>query len=406
MAGEIGAGPCYSRPRMASPAREIAPVRRRGWLRRAIFQVHLWTGLAVGLYAVAISVSGSILVYAPQLGEGAHRDLRRAAASDVDGHPVLSPAQAVERVRAAMPGRSLLNVQVASEPQQAHVVGLLEQGEYRVVFVHPITGEVSPAVQARGTVIGWIERLHSNFFSGRPGRVANGIGALLLVLLATTGFVIWWPGRGQLSRALRIDWGAGWKRVVFDLHNALGAWLLVPVLVLAITGANFTWPQVYRDLVSRVAPVSRRAARPRSTEPTVAGASIGLDAVIAQVRQANPARPAIHVDLPGGASSPYVIVAKHQAGDSLRDSTTTFVNRYSGAVLEVWRAGQAETWGDTMLAWLGPLHTGHFGGPGIRAVWAVLGLAPAVLFVTGFVMWWNRLIVPRRRRSARVAANA
>ena len=26
------------------------------WLRRALFQVHLWTGIAVGLYVVAISV--------------------------------------------------------------------------------------------------------------------------------------------------------------------------------------------------------------------------------------------------------------------------------------------------------------------------------------------------------------
>ncbi|GIT67315.1 MAG: hypothetical protein Ct9H300mP25_07870 [Acidobacteriota bacterium] len=33
------------------------------WFRRIIFQFHLWSGLAVGLYIVAISISGSILVY-------------------------------------------------------------------------------------------------------------------------------------------------------------------------------------------------------------------------------------------------------------------------------------------------------------------------------------------------------
>jgi len=32
-------------------------------LRRILFQVHLWTGLAVGLYVVAICLSGSVLVF-------------------------------------------------------------------------------------------------------------------------------------------------------------------------------------------------------------------------------------------------------------------------------------------------------------------------------------------------------
>ena len=388
---------------MTSPAVANPPVRRRGWLRRAIFQVHLWTGLTLGLYAVAISLSGSILVYAPQLGEWAHHDLRAVASAEIEGRAVMSPGQAIARVRSTFPGRTLLNVQVAKEPRQAHVIGLLEQGQYRV---HPITGTVSPAVQGRGAVIGWIERLHSNFFSGRPGRVVNGIGGLLLVLLAASGLVIWWPDRGQFARALRIDWSAGWKRVVFDLHNALGAWLLVPVLVLSITGANFTWPQIYRQVVSKVAPLSPRSTAPRSTVPAVAGASVDIDALIARVRQANPAQPAIRVDLPGSPTSPYLIVTKRHEDDGPRASTTTFVDRYSGSFLDVWRPGVSETWGDTVVAWLGPLHTGHFGGPVVNAVWALLGLAPAALAVTGAVMWWNRLIVPWRRRASRRAANA
>src|ERR1700722_14252528 len=33
------------------------------WLRRALFQAHLWSGIAVGLYIFMISVTGSVLVY-------------------------------------------------------------------------------------------------------------------------------------------------------------------------------------------------------------------------------------------------------------------------------------------------------------------------------------------------------
>ena len=40
---------------------------QRVWLRRAIFQVHLWTGLALGLYIVVLSATGSALVYRREL---------------------------------------------------------------------------------------------------------------------------------------------------------------------------------------------------------------------------------------------------------------------------------------------------------------------------------------------------
>ena len=37
------------------------------WLRRASFQIHLWIGLAIGLYIVVLSVTGSALVYRNEL---------------------------------------------------------------------------------------------------------------------------------------------------------------------------------------------------------------------------------------------------------------------------------------------------------------------------------------------------
>ena len=37
------------------------------WLRRALFQVHLWSGIVIGLYVFMISVTGSVLVYSNEL---------------------------------------------------------------------------------------------------------------------------------------------------------------------------------------------------------------------------------------------------------------------------------------------------------------------------------------------------
>jgi uncharacterized iron-regulated membrane protein len=42
---------------------------QRVWLRRATFQVHLWLGLALGIYVVVLSLSGSVLVYRNELDQ-------------------------------------------------------------------------------------------------------------------------------------------------------------------------------------------------------------------------------------------------------------------------------------------------------------------------------------------------
>jgi uncharacterized iron-regulated membrane protein len=34
----------------------------------------------------------------------------------------------------------------------------------------------------------------------------------------------------------------------------------------------------------------------------------------------------------------------------------------------------------------------------LKALWAIVGVVPAVMFVTGLLMWWNRVV--RKRRSA------
>src|SRR5450631_1683273 len=49
------------------------------WLRKALFQVHLWTGIGVGLYVVAICLSGSALVFRAELSKHFTRGPRTVA---------------------------------------------------------------------------------------------------------------------------------------------------------------------------------------------------------------------------------------------------------------------------------------------------------------------------------------
>ena len=43
----------------------------------------------------------------------------------------------------------------------------------------------------------------------------------------------------------------------------------------------------------------------------------------------------------------------------------------------------------TLIRW----HFGRFGGLSVRILWVILGPLPAVLFITGFIVWWKRVVV-------------
>jgi uncharacterized iron-regulated membrane protein len=50
------------------------------------------------------------------------------------------------------------------------------------------------------------------------------------------------------------------------------------------------------------------------------------------------------------------------------------------------------------IAWFVRLHFGRAYGLGVKVIWAILGLAPIALVVTGALMWWNRVVRPSLRR--------
>jgi uncharacterized iron-regulated membrane protein len=59
--------------------------------------------------------------------------------------------------------------------------------------------------------------------------------------------------------------------------------------------------------------------------------------------------------------------------------------------------------GEPLLRQIVALHFGRFGGLGVRITWALLGLAPAILFITGFILWWRRVVRPRARTKTAAA---
>lgn len=297
------------------------------WLRRALFQVHLWTGIGVGLYVFMICITGSALVY--------RNELFRAATPAPVIQSTAGGRLTDDQLRAAAvgvyPGYAVTSISRPRNPNRAVDLRLARNGTEKHRLFDPYTGkDLGDAVPRAFLLVTGLLDLHDNLLAGSTGRAVNGIGAIFLLVLCLSGAVIWWPGIGKWRRSLWPEWKANWRRLNWGLHSAFGFWFFFIVLLWGITGIYLCFPATISDWADVIQPLTPENAGERGV--------------------------------------------------------------------------------DTVMYWLAYLHFGRFGGriPGcgpvcnstFKATWALLGLTPPVMFVTGALIWWNRVLRPRGREIA------
>ncbi len=315
------------------------------WLRKALFQVHLWTGIAIGLYVLVISVTGSAIVFRNELYNSLWPGPRMAAISG----PRLTHNQLRDAARRAYPRYRVTWIWDARQsgqlPNQAVEIWLDRDGHKKQRLFDPYTGQdLGESRPYSIQFLAWLADLHIHLLAGERGRIVNGVGAIFVVLLSLTGAVLWWPGSENWRSALAIRRGANWKRFNWELHTVIGLWTLPVVLVFGFVGIYAGFPRPFQVLVNKIAPLNVYRPIP--------------DAAL------TPKVPVIPVSTP--APQP------------------RFRPKYST--------------GDQIIRWFSFLHFGNFGGWLSKAIWVVIGLAPAFLFVTGVLMWWNRVLSPAAQR--------
>ena len=299
---------------------------RKTFLRRALFQVHLWTGVAIGLYIILISVTGSAVVFRRDLLQS---KLGNVPAKDAPAGAVrLSEPQLRDAVLRQYPGYTITKVSASRRRLAASEVMLTKDGDVIQQRFNPYTGaDMGEAHPRSVAIMEWFVDLHDNLLKGETGRKVNALGGALLCLMCLSGVLIWWRASGAWYKGFFFNPKHGWKRINFDLHAALGFWSLVILFMWGVTGIYFAYPDPFIAVVDYFEPP------------------------------------------------------------------------------DVFPSGRR---GDAFLAWIVKMHFGRYGGMGVRITYVIIGLLPAVMFVTGSIMWWNRVLrrwwVAERKTTRQAAA--
>lgn len=360
------------------------------------FQVHLWLGIGIGIYVFLIGLTGSVLVFREEIEDAF---ASRSVASDLEAGRV-DWRVAAKAMRTAHPEGVLASISWPTTKHPYFRGYVLSTGKYLSADVDPRSGKLVTVVKeksAGGDALAFLQQLHVNLFFGRKGRVANGVGAALVLVLCGTGLILWWRALGSLGRSLRVDFRRQWKRVIWDIHSVTGFWMSALLVSWSITGIYFVWPTEFRTLVNRFSAVSLEQVK--ASDPSVKGKAppVELGVVVAEAQRRSPGAQLLSISFPADDRGHIRVYLDRESSGSFDTADSHYFDPYTGRHVAVWQRGISRSLGDLIMNWVVPLHFGTFGGHGairylVKGLWAVLGLGFPVLMGTGFLMYWNRFL--------------
>jgi uncharacterized iron-regulated membrane protein len=366
-------------------------------LRRLWLDVHLWIGAGLLIALIPLSVTGSILVWHDALDRALYAD-RYATTGPSASRPVDDYAQAAQ---AAFGDRATLTQirlpQEAGDPVVA--VGRMHGepgpgGRPRTLnaWIDPPTAKVLDTAEAAKGFTMVMHRLHGSLLIPEVGRKVVGWVGWAMFVSCATGLWLWWPRHGGFLKGLRWRRGAS---TLFNLHHTIGFWICLPLAVLSLTGVYISFPQTSRALFGLPQPPPRNAG-PGRFAPPLPQTKLALAQAVAAAQAEAPGAAITEVNVPTRGKEPAWRVGLKAPGAE-RAKTVQVVDA-TGEV-KVGRGGPGGPGGggeDKISPLMRRIHDGADMGIVWQSVIFLGGLAPAILGITGVVMWLRR----RARRRA------
>jgi uncharacterized iron-regulated membrane protein len=341
--------------------------------RHIIFIAHRYIGLAIGILAAAIALTGSLLNLHVLWDKLA---LRVSPVGDRLPIEVI-----IAKVKEIYPTLSVSSLSMPTSLTEPVTVSIGEN----TVHINPYTGAIvgQPTTEHYTNLL---YSIHINLLGGEWGAYVAGIVGLLATILCVTGIVLW-PGWRKLTTGFKIKWNASQKRLNFDLHKVVG--IITAAFLILTMGTGFLWnfgewtnPIIYAMTLSpqSVEEEKEPASKLIATQPQIAFTEDLLQKAIAAL----PGGEVRYISLPDTPEG--VLNIRKELPHNIWASV--LLDQYSGEVIEV--ESTTQSFGDKIIESFPIVHYGTFAGIYSRIFYIFVGLAPAILLTTGFIMWWQR----------------
>ena len=423
--------PAPTPPRPPATRRE-RPSRGSG-LFRAAWRWHFFASFLVVPVLLVLSVTGLIYLFRFQIEPLLHGEVMRVEVPADPSEAAVTKTYdtQLEAVRTAFPDATVASMTepgAVDEPTRFTIA--TADGGARDVFVDPYDGAVLGSLDPDTTVSGYAVRLHGELMAGRVGDAVIELGACWAIVMAITGYYLFWRGRRARSKQRAADRPGARLR---SRHALVGLVAGVGLLYLLVSG--LPWTGIWGERVQAIATDRGSSmwsldpgavSEPTSTldeslphshvrdvpwalgdvlvPPPGAGADegahvAGLETAVYVADQEGLRHP-VTVALPStDLEEPGVYSVIGYAFDAPSDERTVHVDRYGGQVVSTYGFEDYPVLAKVVSQGIG-LHEGRTFG--LWSFWGAALMCLAIMFmcVSGPLMWWRR----RPRGAGRIGA--
>lgn len=355
-------------------------------LKNIIYQIHLWLGLLAGITIFLICLSGTVLTFEKEI----HSFFNPKETSQIDPKASRLPlTQLMESLKDQGQVQRITD-QGDELPVIVNVKTSADDRRGKNFILHPVTGEILNDPHAKPGVMFFFFKLHRWLLAGPEtwGATTVGISTIVFGLLLLSGLYLWWPkSRAQLKNVLKINF-KNKKRMLYDLHNTLGFYSLIPLMIMTLTGLcwSFGW---YRDGFSKVLGSQVFGERRiESVQITPLEKKLILEELILTVNAHLPYKGSVSIQLESNPEMAYIVRKTPETG--LQSTDILFVNPYDKTIVQE-RLFKDRDLGSKINSLIRHLHTGEFFGLISKIIYFITCLIATTLPITGTWMWLNKL---------------
>ncbi len=232
---------------VSSPSRP----RYRAGLYRLIWRWHFYAGLFCIPFVLALSLSGSIYLFHPQLDAWLDSPYNQVRA-DAPRRPLSEQLQAA---LALVPGGVLNAYQLPDGPTKATQI-LVGKGDALLrVYVDPVTAKVVHQVADDERFTRQLFHLHGELLMGGLGSALVELAAGWTLVMLLSGLYLWWPKDDRLAGVLYPRVGRRGRLFWRDLHAVVGFWISLFAILLILSGLPWAtfWGGALKELRQWVA---------------------------------------------------------------------------------------------------------------------------------------------------------
>ena len=353
-------------------------------VRIALFRIHTWIGLNTCILLGIMFLTGTLLVFAPEL-ENAFYAKTRSGEEPLGRY--LTFGEIFDNVQSAYPDTRIANI-IRSD------VGALfgdrlqintKWGEKALIWVDPGTGEILGASPLEG-VRYMLLSFHDSLFTGKGiGQAIVSLLAFSLLVSLVTGLVAYrrfWRGLKTLpprGRGQRPWWGG--------LHRFLAVWTLPFLVTVAVSGIYY-FVVVLGVIPTKGAPIPDAAEREAALPAGFNGAM--LDRAVAAALAAAPGQEISAVILPYNDRQGISFYGP-TSGTIVNFATTrVIVDPQSAAVLAKVNPADFSP-KNRAKHFFDALHHGDWAGNYSRVAWLIFGAMGTVLMFSGAMVYASRV---------------